>query len=132
MLNSSANPIITLITFGLTTLLVGGFFGGEMARRRHVKEDIKAIQLEHSKTLARIDSVVQRSMENEAAALAQIDSVYMIIGELNQLENKSRSNIRTVTDHLNDQRKKNAELREEFSKNAASGGFTLKNKKTGN
>lgn len=105
MLNTTTKSLLTLAAFGLSTLLVGGYMGGEMARRQHVKEDIKAIQLEHAKTLARIDSVVQQAAENERATLAQIDSVYSILGELNAKEGKTRSNINATAARINQMQK---------------------------
>ncbi len=97
MLNASAQPIITLLTFGLSLLFVGGYLGGEMSRRRYIKEDIKSLQQEHARTLARIDSMSQQALANEKAALAQIDSVYQILGQLNAKEAKSRAAINATS-----------------------------------
>lgn len=107
MLNTSTQPLITLLTFGLSLLFVGGYLGGEMTRRRYIKEDIKALQQEHARTLARIDSLSQQALLNEKAALAQIDSVYQILGQLNAKEAKSRAAI-TATGADIERKRKNA------------------------
>ncbi len=128
MLTAAASPLLPLVTFGLATLLVGGFVGGEMTRRSYIKEDIKAIQQEHGKTLARMDSVLQRAKRNEEATLAQMDSVYVILGQLNAQENKARTNIGATTNRLNQMKKSAEELKKEISDAAADSDITLKKK----
>lgn len=107
MVNASTQPIITLLTFGLSILFVGGYLGGEMTRRHYIKEDIKSLQAEHARTLAHMDSVYQQSLLNEKAALAQIDSVYEILGQLNAKEAKTRTTINTIGNDI-DRKRKNA------------------------
>ena len=114
MLNTSTQPIITLLTFGLSLLFVGGYLGGEMTRRRYIKEDIKSLQQEHARTLARIDSLYQQALINEQATLAQIDSVYEILGQLNAKEAKTRANINTIDNNIKSKQKNAAQTQQEL------------------
>ncbi len=114
MLNTSTQPIITLLTFGLSLLFVGGYLGGEMTRRRYIKEDIKSLQQEHARTLARIDSLSQQALANEKAALAQIDSVYQILGQLNAKEAKSRAAINATSADIERKRQNAAQSKNDL------------------
>lgn len=96
MLNNLNSPIFTLLTFGLTTLLVGGFVGGEITRQRYVKEEIKAIEQQHKEILTRIEAAYHQSLANEQRALAQVDSIYTIVGLLDIKEGEIRGNIKKV------------------------------------
>ena len=105
----TTSPLLTIAAFGLSTLLVGGFVGGEFARRRHVQEDIREMQKQHKEIMARMESTYQLSMENEKRALSQVDSIYTVLGLLDIKEGKIRGNIKNIqstVDRLHDQTQK--------------------------
>ncbi|MBL7814633.1 MAG: hypothetical protein JNL70_06475 [Saprospiraceae bacterium] len=96
LIPTSFSPLISLAAFGVSLLMMGGFFGNEMARRRETKQEIKEIQLEQKRILAHMDSVYQSAVLREQKALEQVEMVYSTLNMLTEKEGKERKNLAEI------------------------------------
>ena len=94
------SPLISLAAFGVSLLMLGGFVGGEVSRRREIKEDMKEIQMQHRNILAHMDSVYQSAVLREQKALEQVEMVYTTLNMLTEKEGKTRTNIGEVRQRI--------------------------------
>ena len=124
MLNTHS-PILTLVGFGISVLLLGGFVGNVIARRQQVKEEITEIQQQHREVLERMEADRKRALENEQRALAQIDSVYQVLDALAVREGKVRENIAVTRNKIARGQERIDKDKEALSAQAKNSGFSL-------
>lgn len=115
MLTTTTHPLLTIAAFGLSTLLVGGFVGGEFARRRDVKEEIRDMQKQQKEIMARMEATYLQSMENEKRALAQVDSIYSVLGLLDIKEGRIRGDIKNIQSTVGRLHKETDKAREKLA-----------------
>ena len=119
------SPLISLAAFGLSLLMMGGFFGGEMARRGEVRKEIKDIQAQHKAILMHMDSVYSTAVAREKMALDQMDAIYNTLTTLTVQEGKTRTNINVDKDKVEKGKKDIASAKEELKKASLTSGFNL-------
>lgn len=119
------NSTLTFISFGLITLLFGGFVGGEIATRRQTKAEIKEIQQKQNEILGKMEMAQQLALENEKKALDQIDSIYNFLGVLATKEAGVRSNINKIRDRITNNGKAIDKIKEELGKQSKDSGFSF-------
>ncbi|AEE48473.1 hypothetical protein [Haliscomenobacter hydrossis] len=119
------NSLTTFISSGLVFLLLGGFFGGEIVRKRQHKAEIKEILQKQQDILKQMELARQVALENEKKALNQIDSIYSILDVLAVREINARSSIGKVRDRINNNGKVMDKLKEELSKQSKESGFSF-------
>jgi len=124
MLNTNSS-LLTLLGFGISVLLLGGFLGGTISRRQQVKEEIKEIQRQQQEVLLRIEADRKQALLNEQRALAQIDSVYQVLDALAVREGKIRGNIQEARSKVARGQDQLDHLKKDFSEQAKKSGFTL-------
>jgi predicted phage-related endonuclease len=124
MLNTNSS-LLTLLGFGISVLLLGGFLGGTISRRQQVKEEIKEIQKQQQEVLLRIEADRKQALLNEQRALAQIDSVYQVLDALAVREGKIRGNIQEARGKVARGQDQLDRLKNDFSEQAQKSGFTL-------
>lgn len=124
MLNTNSS-LLTLLGFGISVLLLGGFLGGAISRRQQVKEEIKEIQKQQQEVLLRIEADRKQALLNEQRALAQIDSVYQVLDALAVREGKIRGNVQAARDKVAKGQVAIDKLKNDFSEQAKKSGFSL-------
>lgn len=117
------NSPLTLISFGLISLLLGGVLGGEVASRRQAKAEIKEIQQKQNEILEKMEIAQQLALANEKKALDQIDSIYNFLGILAVKEAGIRSNVTKIRDRINNNGKTIDKIKEELGKQSKDSGF---------
>lgn len=113
---TTISPLLTIAAFGLSTLLVGGFVGGEFARWRGDKTELKEMEIKHKETMDFMKSTYQLSVDNEKRALAQVDSIYVVLGLLDIREGRVRGDIKTVQDAAKRQRGHTEKARQDLAR----------------
>lgn len=124
MLNTNSS-LLTLLGFGISVLLLGGFLGGAISRRQQVKEEIKEIQKQQQEVLLRLEADRKQALLNEQRALAQIDSVYQVLDALAVREGKIRGNVQAARDKVSKGQVAIDKLKNDFSEQAKKSGFSL-------
>lgn len=125
-MNSNA---LQLITFGVSTLLLGGFLGDELNRRYQIRQDIKDLEEKHEKTLQRMDSIYVLSMKNEQAALEQVQNIYTILDMLTAQEAKARKDYNAISNKTKESRAKTDQSQQNLSQAIQDAGvFKLRKK----
>lgn len=115
------NNVLQLVTFGVSTLLLGSFVGGQFSQWRGQREDIKAIQQKHEDILKQINANIQAAVQQDQHLVNQIDSVYSILDDLTLQEGKARANLtetRKRIDRIKQQNQQTGEQLKDAAKNS--------------
>ena len=121
----SNSPLLTLISFGLGLLLLGGFVGGELAKKRQDKAEIKEIQKQQNELLLKIEAASKIALQNEQRALAHIDSIYQVLDDLAVQEVNVRTEINRLREGLVRKRKVLADTKSKLSDQSKNSPFTF-------
>jgi cell division protein FtsL len=122
---SFANPNVGMIALVVGTFLLGNQLGGEWARRREVREDIRDIQRQHKETLARMDSIHKAALQQDAEALAQVQAIYNLLGELQIKEVQVRGNINQAKKKIEEGQQKTQALQNQVKEAAKNSAFSF-------
>jgi peptidoglycan hydrolase CwlO-like protein len=122
---SFANPNVGMIALVVGTFLLGNQLGGEWARRREVREDIRDIQRQHKETLARMDSIYKAALQQDAEALAQVQAIYNLLGELQIKEVQVRGNIQQTKKKIEEGQQKTQALQNQVKEAAKNSAFSF-------
>ncbi|WP_421795229.1 hypothetical protein [Haliscomenobacter sp.] len=123
----SNSPLLTIISFGLGLLLLGGFLGGELAKKRQDKVEIKEIQKQQNELLAKLEESRKIALQNEQRALAHIDSIYKVIDDLAIQELNVRTEINRLREGLARKRKALVTTTNKLSQESKKSAFTFEN-----
>ena len=118
MITSLNSPLLTLAAFGISTVLLGGFIGSEIVKRRQMKEELLEIQKTHQETMKRMEATYQAALEFDRKTLQQLDSAYVTLIQFNTQESKVRNNVDNNRKWVDNQRNNISNLQKELS-NAA-------------
>ena len=113
--------LLQIITFGVSTLVLGSFIGGQFSQWGAQREDIKAIQKNHEEILKQINANLKSALEQDQRLVVQIDSVYSILDDLTIQEGKARANLtdtRKRFNRLQEQNKQSGEKLKDAAKNS--------------
>ncbi|MDX2070802.1 MAG: hypothetical protein SFV55_20400 [Haliscomenobacter sp.] len=121
------SPLLTIISFGLGLLLLGGFLGGELAKKRQDKAEIKEIQKQQNELLSKLEESRKIALQNEQRALAHIDSIYQVLDVLAMQELNVRSEINRLRDELQRKRKALVTTKSKLSEQSKKSTFSFKN-----
>jgi hypothetical protein len=119
------SPNVAMIALTVGTFLLGNQLGGELSRRREVREDIREIQREHKATLARMDSIHKVSLQQDAEALAQVQAIYNLLGELQIKEVQIRGNINQAKKKIEEGQQKTQALQAQVKEAAKNSAFSF-------
>ena len=119
------SPLLTAISIGLSMLLLGGFLGGELAKKRLDKAEIKEIQKQQNDLLLKIEAANKIALQNEQRALAHIDSIYQVLDDLAVQEVNVRTEINRLREGLVRKRKALADTKSNLSKQIKNSPFTF-------
>jgi cell division protein FtsL len=119
------SPSVGLIALAVGTFLLGSQLGGEMARRREIKEEIRDIQRQHKETLARMDSVYKSALQRDAQALEQVNALYTLLNDLQIKEVQVRGNIAVVKKKIDENKQATQQLQNEVKKASENSSFTF-------
>ena len=118
MIANMNSPITTIASFGISLMLLGGFLGSEIVKRRQMKEELLEIQKEQKATLQHMRETYEKALQYDQKVLVQIDSVYSTIALLNNQENKARTNVNTTKSKVEAQKIGIATTQKELAKAA--------------
>ena len=104
MITSLNSPLLTIAAFGISTVLLGGFIGSEIVKRRQMKEELLEIQKAHQETMKRMEATYQAALEYDRKTLQQLDSAYVTFIQLNTQESKVRNNVNNNRKSVDNQR----------------------------
>lgn len=119
----STSPLLTIISFGLGLLLLGG----ELAKKRQDKAEIKEIQKQQNELLAKLEESRKIALQNEQRALAHIDSIYQVLDVLAVQALNVRTEINRLREGLTRKRKALVTTKNTLSEQSKKSPFNFKN-----
>lgn len=119
------SPLLTLLSIGLSMLLLGGFLGGEIAKKRQDKAELKEIQKQQNDLLIKMEAASKIAFQNEQIALSQIDSIYQVLNDLAIREVNVRTEISRLREDLARKRKVLADTKSKLSDQSKNSPFTF-------
>jgi hypothetical protein len=122
---SLTTPNVGMVALVVGTFLLGNQLGGELARRREIKEEIRDIQRQHKEMLAQMDSVHKAALRQDAQALEQVQAIYSLLNQLDIKEVQVRSNLAVAKKRIEDGQKETQRLQTEVKKAAEKSAFTF-------
>lgn len=122
---SLTTPNVGMVALVVGTFLLGNQLGGELARRREIKEEIRDIQRQHKEMLAQMDSVHKAALRQDAQALEQVQAIYGLLNQLDIKEVQVRSNLVAAKKRIEDGQKETQRLQTEVKKAAEKSAFTF-------
>ena len=122
---SLTTPNVGMVALVVGTFLLGNQLGGELARRREIKEEIRDIQRQHKEMLAQMDSVHKAALRQDAQALEQVQAIYSLLNQLDIKEVQVRSNLNAAKKRIEEGQKETQRLQTEVKKAAEKSAFSF-------
>ena len=96
------NNYISLIAVLVSIFFAGAYLRGESVRKKEMKEEIQAIKDRQEEILQSVQQINEVAHKQDLVLLAQIDSAYSYLRELNETKKVSYQRIKDINASIAD------------------------------